>query len=412
MAAAAPNGARHGPRLDERGPDPARVASAAGLVLFGAGALGVGRALLRWFLSLSFGTLLSLSLLLFGTALLLVSWAVELSREPLRVQVHRFLQQQLQVGQRIWLFCNMPPPSAADMQSFVEGVSPTLAVLMVQKPWDQLKIFAERWLNPARCATEGAASSEAAEATDLDLAMAWLRRPQLALGYDEQLELYGLAQQAQCGDCAAEAGVAAKRPSGPLARAKRFSWQAQRGVPRPRAAERLARRLAELDPGFSGAHPRLAAVAAATPAPTPSADILRLLCEMLQRKVPADLDERGARAKRRAAALVAVFGAMLLLWRSPRGREARRRLGQQLGPLRGPLGVGVWLLACLYAVALNCGLPPALHACLPRSLRALRALPAVSEHLAKACVGGPAPGLCRWAAQLLVPPVAGSLFRG
>lgn len=252
-----------------------------------------------------------------------------------------------------------------------------------------------------------------------DAALAWLRGSRCTLGFDEQLRLYGIARQAEQGDCAVAPALG--RPAGlrcaraALARAKRSSWEAQRGLPRDSAAARLVQTLADLDPAFRRAHPRIAALAPPPRVPSAAgyesmATCLRLGFELAERLLPADVEVRLARGKQRLleGAIGVFFLAMLHRATGSVGSRAARAASALLGRL--PVKALAGLAACFHLLVITYGLPPELHALLPPALR--RIPEAISKQMGT-LVGGSAPRLCRWAAQqALAPPVRGSLMSG
>lgn len=328
-------------------------------------------------------------------------WSFGALHEFMIVMVRRYIK----VVQRICLLANLPAMTPRDWRAFFVEVMPSTVTAVVgsKGPREALaQIRADRTLTGW---TRHTTASVAAEHTEA--ALQWLQRPRLSLGYQDQLRLYGLARQATRGDC-----PQAHEAAGPAALARRRSWEARRGLPRERAAVELVRQLAVLDPGFCSAHPALAEALPPPAVPEANREVvgapwLRLLCRLLENHLPADLDERMHRGKRwllvATMALTVLAAALRRLrrtaqWRALTAAVGRRSMVRQIGAAS----------ACGYLLAITYGLPPAVHARLPH---VLHALPDSLARAVEGSVGGPAPRLCRKAAQVLLPPVRGGLLR-
>mmetsp|Transcript_64470 Transcript_64470/g.149937 ORF Transcript_64470/g.149937 Transcript_64470/m.149937 type:complete len:155 (+) Transcript_64470:166-630(+) len=131
---------------------------------------------------------------------------------------------------------------------------------------------------------------------------------------------------------------------------------------------------------------------------------VRLFCSLVELRLPVDVDERLARGKRRALALVLGIAAVVVGFR----RLPRATAWHVLVTTGRPVRHLVCVSTCAYFVALIYGLPPGVHARLPG---ALRALPETLAQAVESSVGGAAPRLCRRAVQALLPPVRGGFLR-
>lgn len=314
------------------------------------------------------------------------------------------MRRQIAFGQRMYLLSMLPLKSPREWQALLADMLHPIVALAVGS--HGLPDF----LNRLRARQAYASSSAGTLLEHVPAALAWLRRPQhLALCYEDQLQLHGLAQQFNAGDCQAPPlGEDAE----PLVQHRRQAWEGLRGLSSKEAGLQLVRSLVESDPTFCVAHPEVTEGLPLEQAPAavnevPGAEYARVLCGLLEQRVPPDLDERIEQAKRRIS--VTVLGSVAFLQlvsvvrRSTRWRlfvASVRRLIRATHP--GKLAL-VFFSAYLYA--LTHGLPPAVYARLPRLLRGL---PAAAAQLATSTVGGiAAPRLSRRAVQALVPPVRG-----
>eukprot|EP00411_Alexandrium_monilatum_P088330 CAMPEP_0175721656 /NCGR_PEP_ID=MMETSP0097-20121207/45822_1 /TAXON_ID=311494 /ORGANISM="Alexandrium monilatum, Strain CCMP3105" /LENGTH=386 /DNA_ID=CAMNT_0017029337 /DNA_START=17 /DNA_END=1174 /DNA_ORIENTATION=+ len=295
----------------------------------------------------------------------------------------------MRLSQRIFLVMSMPSISTKDCRAIFFEVLPSC--IMAGMDATGVRDAVER----VRSAKMLAGDSMPTEHTKA--ALEWLKRPQLALGYEEQLHLYGLAQQASRGDCPPAASEVGALPAGPVEVEQRQSWEARRGLPRQEAAKQLVRTLAAVDPDFWNANPALVSALPPPPLPQanqelPGAEVVRLVCGMVEARLPEDLDERLHRGKRwllvSALCLAGLAGGYRRLRQSPRWRLVLLVAGRRLRQF-------AMASACTYLVAITYGLPPAVYARLPRGLRLL---PHVLAEAAEETVGGPAPRLCRRAA--------------
>lgn len=337
-----------------------------------------------------------------GQVLLLRTW----TSGGLHELVASAVRRQVAIGQRLYFLSSMPSLSPRDWQTVLSEVLPPSVNVMVgaQGPRDAFMRIA---------AAKSCAADDSRVAKHLGLALEWLRQPQLALGYEDQLQLYGLAQQASKGDYP-RALQLGREELGTVAREQHEAWQTWHGLSREEAAVQLVCRLAEFDPGFSSAHPQIASDLPPPQMPAvsqqaPGAEWMRILCELLERRLPQDLDKRIHHAKRRVS--VGLLGSYVLYAILKRMRRTTqwRRLAASVHKGMQHVHAGKFLGTCIsaYLLAINIGLPPAVHARLPRLLREL---PARAARLVEPVVGGSAPRLCRLAMQALLPPVRGSLF--
>lgn len=198
---------------------------------------------------------------------------------------------------------------------------------------------------------------------EFDAAVGWLRRPCLSLNIREQLHLHSLYLQATIGDAGMDTGSSS--PVRCVDRLKFEGWQAVRGMSRAVARSQLPSALAKVDQSFATSHPRLA------PRPAAASGVL---LQLIERRLPIDLDERVARVQRYAfgsSLVTTVFTLLASLWATLQSRKMRnsRRLGlRSLVPSAISLGMAV--SANMYLGALACGLPAWLHALLLRRLKA------------------------------------------
>lgn len=379
-------------------------ASLAGCGLCGVAAAGLARLALRAILQLPSELFTYVAMMLLGMALILVEVLSHLwSQGALQWILARMLLWYMRLAQRMVLLSYMPSVKAKDWKVLLFEVLPHYITAGIGSKG--LRDALER-IRAAKAVAGSGGMTEHASA-----ALEWLKRPQLAIGYEEQVQLYGLARQVSQGDCPTEQ---AREPSGAIAGGaeldRRRSWEKRRGLPRKEAAHQLVRTLAAVDPGFCNAHPLVASSLPPPPLPEAGhevfgAEFVRLACGLLEARLPADLDDRLHRGKRwllvAAVALTVLGGGVRRLRQSPRWRALAAAAGRRAGRL---------LVAsfCAYLFAITYGLPPSVYARMPR---ALRLLPHTLAQAAEEAVGGPAPRLCRQAAQALLPPVRGSLLR-
>lgn len=405
-----------------------------GLTLCILGALGLCRMVLLAMVSVSLDVWLSFGMLFVGMAMML---AEPLGQRLQAVQMHQmpgqFLSQQIRVGQRVWLLASMPQLSRDDVRIVLTGVSPTLARFIAAPDFrgsldvlvEAAKAACQAWWPQASSnqkpgeadrhsdirgtepAAEGA-ERDTGEAEAVLAAIAWLKKPQLSMCFDDQLVLYGMAKQAQDGDAP---DTSVKRLTA-LCRAKRASWAVHKGLTRQEAGKRLLQRLLEMDPGFRSAKPQLvladelakaSAATQADPFVSPSIDMTRLGLELLERRVPADLDELALRTKKRLLTFFAMLIVILPLFQR---FNIWRRVQQRLRKM--PVMTIASAITSSYLLVLSHGLPASVHHRLPPTIRAL---PSTAAGFAENMVGGGSAGrLARFAVQLLLPPVAGGLL--
>lgn len=412
---------------------------ALGFALCGLGCLGLLKQILLLLLCVPLAVWASLAILLSGIAVLVVDKLKQLLAEK---RLHRvpgeFLRSQMQGGQCVYLLAFLTEPSREDVSIILSGLSPMLAELALAEDLRQAFAALARPLLQAwhigeqpdadskRCnagiseaerqSPENSSSSSSsscavvavAEEERVAEAVAWLKgsRIQLNLGFADQLQLYGLAQQAIIGDAPASAGT--RREAG-LARAKRQSWERHRGLSRVEAGHRLVEELAELDPVFGNtlrARPSGQEVVQICRSPGQPfyINLVCMVSQLLQRRLPVDASERAAKGKRQALRLfLASLVALTLLRRSKLPRRLLRG-AQQL-----PLATMLAASSCSYLCAITFGLPAGIHLWLPK---ALRDLPTSAGGAAEAVFGkGPTPSMVRWAVQQLLPPVSRPLLQ-
>lgn len=367
-------------------------AVAMGGVLFGVGLIGILQLLLRALLLVPLEVWIYLSIMLLGLGLMLTHelprfWNDGSNCEQARKILVDQLRRLFSFAMHLMLLANIPYASYRTMQILFSDVHPIVTAIV------------SKW----RTFTGNMVVKPPIGDEDFSKAMTWLQRPQLSLGYDEQLQLYGLVKQASSGDCTN--GPSANPVEGPLARAKRQSWEAQRGLSRIEAARQVTRKLLELDFAFRNAHPRLACSVTPTAPVTRWAstitDLIRVILELVERCVPCDVDERMAYAKQRLLVRAFILGTLVFFWRHDQLRILRRLVG------RVPIGRISAVFSLAYLSAITYGLPPMVHACLPRMLHTL---PLKVSNFVQVCIGGPAPRLSRWVVQALIPPVWGSIL--
>lgn len=206
---------------------------------------------------------------------------------------------------------------------------------------------AKSWRQRTRdlCETVGKASPwrpQPPEASDpFDIALQWLRRSALSIGFSDQLRLHSLYLQAISGD--AEASVSLQAP---LARAKYLGWQALRGLPSWTARCRLPFALAEVDSGFRAAHPHLA-----RPTRSEPASLASLVLQTLECRVPIERWDSWVTAAQRCLFWFSGAATCFLLFTKAR---------------RGSRPATPAVLTCgamtLYTAALVHGAPAWLHA--------------------------------------------------
>jgi len=375
--------------------------------MFFCGCFGLACVLLPYLLMVSLKVWGCIAMVFVGGTLMLAGRAEQvLNQGCLHERLFMMMKRQVQVGQRLALLFALPEANLGDMQVIIADISPTVAALLgAQSLGAVARMIHLRLAGVSPLMPPPLSRARAGTSHHLAAAMAWLRHKRLSIGYDDQVRLYGLSQQASVGDCQVRQPYIA----GPFAWAKRKSWEAQRGLSRAEATKQLCDVLLEVDLAFRVAHPHIAQAASPLPQlrnssePTPVKSILRCLCELAERRVPVDLDERMALAKRRLLLGAVLVGILIRLLRGSKSLDA---VWQRVR--RVPAGSLMGVSACAYLVALNLGLPPTIHALLPR---ALRELPRTVECLVQQHLDGPAPRLCRFAVQALTPPVAGSPFR-
>jgi len=325
--------------------------------------------------------------------------------------LHKYMmastRRQIAFGSRMYLLSMLPLQSPREWQALLaDMLNPILALAVGSHgPTD--------FLNRLRARQAYTSSSAGTLLEHAPAALAWLRRPQhLALCFEDQLQLHGLAQQFSAGDCQAP-------PLGedvePLVQQQRQAWEGLRGLSSKEAGVQMVRNLVESDPTFCVAHPEVTEALPLLQAPVaarevPGAEYARVLCGLLEQRVPPDLDERIEQAKRRmsviALATVALLQFTSVLRRSTRWRPFVAALQRLILATHPGKLVLVFFSAYLYA--LTHGLPPSVYARLPRPLRGL---PAAAARLATSTVGGlAAPRLSRRAVQALLPPVRGRSF--
>lgn len=136
-----------------------------------------------------------------------------------------------------------------------------------------------------------------------NLAVQWLKRPGLSLGFAEQIRLHSLVLQAS-GPLVRDPVARGTTPQNALARSKQEGLLALRSVSRAEARRWLPVALAEFDAGFAAAHPELGPW-------TLDGHITTAMAQLFARRLPRDLDDCIALAQRRlfraAAAATAVF---------------------------------------------------------------------------------------------------------
>lgn len=317
-----------------------------------------------------------------------------------------------QFFQRMWLLTVLESPSLEDVQRIISHVSPVCAEILgapdALTAYHILRAGVNGQDPHSAAAAAAAQDGGSAQPPDPDLAvaMAWLRRKNLVLGFDEQLHLYGLAKQAASGDCTLPEASSLQ----PLEREKRRCWELQRGLSRTDATRQLLHRLAELDPGFRASQPRLARAADAQRQPLGSqnlysaVEMVQLISELVESRAPTNLDEIVVQGRRKVLSTVVALGVLRLLWRAFLSKAVRRLLERARAAR-----AGTWfaLAGTGYLLLLNVGLPASVHACLPF---APRTVPARVERMMRARIGEPVPRLCRWVVAALTPPVRDSIF--
>ncbi|CAL1144461.1 unnamed protein product, partial [Cladocopium goreaui] len=226
------------------------------------------------------------------------------------------------------------------------------------------------------------------EETDdrLATAVGWLQRPQLMLGFEDQLRCCALARQATKGD-APKAAVPESEQS--FSAAQQRSWEMCRGMAKAEASEALLQELADKDPTFRKVVPPAAPEAVPE---KPLNDFVQVFCELFEFRLPSDLDARALKLRKRAfwASLAVVFYAVV--WR----HWVRRK---PLTIVRAVTNAGVSTLSTYLAI-LNLGLPAPIYARLHARLPAWLRSTAGSNALP-----GAAGRLLRWLLQLLLPPL-------
>mmetsp|Transcript_922 Transcript_922/g.1828 ORF Transcript_922/g.1828 Transcript_922/m.1828 type:complete len:441 (+) Transcript_922:57-1379(+) len=413
-----------------------------GLALCCLGGLGLLKQLLILLAMVPLAFWASLAVFAAGLSLVLVEQLRQLLADSkLHLLPGQLMRRQMQTGQRLYVLSSFTSPSREDVRIILSGVSPTLAALLaaedlqtaasaiaeavlpfdlsgdsfVANLWQQLLQHLQDFgigvcscPNPVCKCNHGSAHTEQnmqaaatlqveQEAEGVAEAVAWLRRPQLTLSFQDQLQLYGLARQAVAGD------VGEKSSGSSLQLAKHQSWERHRGMDRTEAGRRLVQRLLEIDPIFRSARPQNA-----PPAPSSRtsgiSDMVSMVAELLQRRLPGNAEELAACGKRRALALLLASSFLLSLLR-------RSALPQRLfrGAKRLPLVALTGATSAAYLSVLSFGLPARVHLKLPR---ALKALPDTASKTVESALGSEqASRLLRWLIQNLMPPVATPLLQ-
>jgi len=218
--------------------------------------------------------------------------------------LHKYMmastRRQIAFGSRMYLLSMLPLQSPREWQALLaDMLNPILALAVGSHgPTD--------FLNRLRARQAYTSSSAGTLLEHAPAALAWLRRPQhLALCFEDQLQLHGLAQQFSAGDCQAP-------PLGedvePLVQQQRQAWEGLRGLSSKEAGVQMVRNLVESDPTFCVAHPEVTEALPLLQAPVaarevPGAEYARVLCGLLEQRVPPDLDERIEQAKRRMSVI-------------------------------------------------------------------------------------------------------------
>lgn len=423
-----------------------------GAVCITLGILGLFRQLLPYLLVIPFGVWLNLSLLLLGWVALTISQiSVLLASGNFHQIPGQFLSRQMQVGQRLYILANLASPSREDVESILSGVSPFLARVVVAKDLQEVCIALQDHLTEAfpvlanlqrivpvslliqqdsvgqaeagpEVKTEDVEQVQKLPTSATD-ALAWLKRPQLLLGLEEQLQLYGLAKQATAGDVAESEEDIANTSITALESAKSTAWSHHHGLSRVEASEKLVEQLCELDPLFRRrkhevscnsdqdedvtsrqlvVSPVRSLAASSTISKgllgdTPGGDFIRLAAELLMHRLPSNMDETIVRTRRRMLVLCVAFATFRLLLQ--RHNLSCRRWSKL------PL---VSAMLSIYLFVLTFGLPASIQLRMPR---AIRELPANTETAVEKALGsGASASLARWAVQLLLPPLSRPLL--
>jgi len=209
---------------------------------------------------------------------------------------------------------------------------------------------------------------------EFDAAVRFLRRPQLSLGLHQQMRLQSLYVQATAGDAAPTSGSNSSLSSSgaALARAQLEAWQCLRGVPQTTARGWLPLALAQVDPVFSAAHPRLARSSGGSW----GTGALATGAQLLERRLALDFDDRVAHVQRCLlnASLTGTVLAVLATLRSAIASRSSSRSVSRWARTRWPsFGVVLGAIVSAYLYAVARGLPPWLHAVVLRTRqRALR----------------------------------------
>lgn len=354
-----------------------------GVVLLVVGSLGLLRQLIRLLMIIPVEVWISLMMIFGGVMLVGVEAAKELyANQRFHTLPREMMRRSMQMGQRLSILAYDVVDSREEVKIVLSGVSPLLAEVLCSSS------ALEAFCVVANEVRRLLGYKDDDEETDdrLATAVGWLQRPQLMLGFEDQLRCCALARQATKGD-APKATVPESEQS--FSAAQQRSWEMCRGMAKAEASEALLQELADKDPTFRKVVPPAAPEAVPE---KPLNDFVQVFCELFEFRLPSDLDARALKLRKRAfwASLAVVFYAVV--WR----HWVRRK---PLTIVRAVTNAGVSTLSTYLAI-LNLGLPAPIYARLHARLPAWLRSTAGSNALP-----GAAGRLLRWLLQLLLPPL-------
>lgn len=355
-----------------------------GVVLLVVGSLGLLRQLIRLLMIIPVEVWISLMMIFGGVMLVGVEAAKELyANQRFHTLPREMMRRSMQMGQRLSLLAYDVVDSCEEVKIVLSGVSPLAAnVLCSSSALEAFCVVA----NEVRRLL-GYKDDDEEPDDRLATAVGWLQRPQLMLGFEDQLRCCALARQATQGDAPK---AVCSDVSQSFSAAQR-SWELCRGMAKAEASAALLQELADKDPSFRKVVPPAAPEAVPE---KPLNDFVQVFCELLEFRLPSDLDLRALKLRKRAfwASLLAVLYAVG--WR----HGVRRK---PLTLLRAVTNVGVASLFTYLAI-LNLGLPAPIYARLHTRLSAWLRRAGIGSH---AGIPGAAGRLLRWLLQLLLPPL-------
>ncbi|CAK9035789.1 unnamed protein product [Durusdinium trenchii] len=353
-----------------------------GVVLCSVGSLGLLRQLVILLMMIPMEVWVSLALLQAGLLLIGTEVLKELlARQELHQLPRELMRRSMQMGQRLSILAYDVAETREEVRIVLSGVSPTFANVMCSS-----NLLEAATVVYDRVRQSFGYTNDANAQDRFTAAIGWLQRPQLMICFEDQLRCCALARQALHGDAPVEPSESKRRVVGGLAALELQSWQSCRGMGKVEAEGRLVQELTEKDPTFRKVVPPEEPEAQELPLN----DFVQVFLELLEFRLPRDLDDRALRYKKRAfvTSLVATMA-----WR----RLLMRRLVPKAPIVQAVSSIGLSLLTT-YLGLLHFGLPASIYARLTTSrwLRALR------ERLRWP---GAAGRLLRWLLQLLMPPL-------